>query len=592
MRRMLVGSLALAAVLALGACGKQAAKAPAAASSSGIQAWDAGGKTGLDAGRAFLDAEIKTQSSLDRAGQEAELQWFADAAKPFAGMEIKVVSESITTHEYEAKVLAPAFTALTGIKVTHDLIQEGDVVEKLQTQMQSGQNVYDAYVNDSDLIGTHWRYQQARNLTDWMAGEGKAVTNPNLDLADFVGRSFTTAPDGKLYQLPDQQFANLYWFRYDWFTDPKNKADFKARYGYELGVPVNWSAYEDIAEFFTGREIDGKKVWGHMDYGKKDPSLGWRFTDAWLSMAGAGDKGIPNGRPVDEWGIRVDAGSRPVGSCVTRGGDTNGPAAVYALAKYVDWMKRFAPPQAQGMTFSESGPVPAQGQIAQQIFWYTTFAPDLVKSAAVTNADGSPKWRMAPSPRGAYWEEGQKLGYQDAGSWTLLKSTPADRAKAAWLYAQFVTSKTVDVRKSHVGLTFIRESTIRHPSFTERAPKLGGLIEFYRSPARLQWSPTGTNVPDYPKLAQLWWQNIGDASSGAKTPQAAMDALCQAQEDLLARLERAGVQGSLGPKLNPPQTAAYWFAQPGAPRARLANEKPKPVTVDYDQLIKSWQSPG
>ena len=71
-------------------------------------------------------------------------------------------------------------------------------------------------------------------------------------------------------------------------------------------MPVNWSAYEDIAEFFTGREIDGKKVYGHMDYGKKDPSLGWRFTDAWLSMAGNGDKGIPNGLPVDEWGIKVD----------------------------------------------------------------------------------------------------------------------------------------------------------------------------------------------------------------------------------------------------------------------------------------------
>jgi glycerol transport system substrate-binding protein len=42
-----------------------------------------------------------------------------------------------------------------------------------------------------------------------------------------------------------------------------------------------------------------------MDYGKKDPSLGWRFTDAWLSMAGTADIGIPNGLPVDEWGIRV-----------------------------------------------------------------------------------------------------------------------------------------------------------------------------------------------------------------------------------------------------------------------------------------------
>jgi glycerol transport system substrate-binding protein len=548
----------------------------------------------MDAAKSFLDAEIGDLSTLSRADQEAEMQWFIDAAKPLAGMEIKVVSETITTHEYESKVLAPAFTAITGIKVTHDLIGEGDVVEKLQTQMQSGENIYDGYINDSDLIGTHWRYLQARDLTDWMSGEGKAVTNPNLDIDDFIGKSFTTAPDGKLYQLPDQQFANLYWFRYDWFNDDKNKADFKAKYGYDLGVPVNWSAYEDIAEFFTGREIDGKKVYGHMDYGKKDPSLGWRFTDAWLSMAGNGDRGIPNGKPVDEWGIRVDAQSRPTGSCVARGGDTNGAPAVYSIEKYLEWLKAYAPPNAAGMTFGESGPVPAQGEIAQQIFWYTAFTADMVKDGLpVVNADGTPKWRMAPSPKGSYWVDGMKLGYQDAGSWTLMKSTPVDRAQAAWLYAQFVTSKTVDVKKSHVGLTFIRESTIRDKSFTERAPKLGGLIEFYRSPARVQWSPTGTNVPDYPKLAQLWWQAIGDASSGAKTAQEAMDSLCAEQERVLERLERAGVQGDIGPKLNEEHPLEYWVElakKEGnvAPQVKLANEKPQGQTVDYDTLIKTW----
>jgi glycerol transport system substrate-binding protein len=586
-------SLLVASVLALGlaACGGGEGTSETAAAGSAIPIWNADGTTGMDAGRKFLDEEIGDLSSLSREEQEAELQWFIDAAQPFAGMQITVVSESITTHEYESKVLAPAFSALTGIQVTHELIQEGDVVERLQVQMQTGENVFDAYVNDSDLIGTHWRYQQVRNLTDWMAGEGAAVTNPNLDLADFVGASFTTAPDGKLYQLPDQQFANLYWFRYDWFTDPEIMAAFEAEYGYPLGVPVNWAAYEDIAEFFTGREIDGVSVFGHMDYGKKDPSLGWRFTDAWLSMAGAGDAGIPNGLPVDEWGIRVDEQSRPVGSCVARGGATNGPAAVYSVEKYVDWLGRFAPPEAQGMTFSESGPVPAQGRIAQQIFWYTAFTADMVGpgAGAVLNEDGSPKWRMAPSPRGAYWEEGMKLGYQDAGSWTLMKSTPVDRAQAAWLYAQFVTSKTVDVKKSHVGLTFIRESTIQHDSFTERAPQLGGLVEFYRSPARLQWSPTGTNVPDYPGLAQLWWQSIGDASSGAATPQEAMDALCEAQETRLDRLERTGVLGDLGPRLNEPRDPQYWLSQPGAPKAKLDDEDPEPITVSYDELIQSWQ---
>ncbi len=556
----------------------------------GLPAW-----ADIEAAKAFLDAEIGDQSSLDRAGQEAELQWFIDAAKPYAGMEIKVVSETIDTHSYESKVLAPAFTAITGIKVTHDLIGEGDVVEKLQTQMQSGENIYDAYINDSDLIGTHWRYQQVRNLTDWMAGEGAAVTNPNLDIADFIGTKFTTAPDGKLYQLPDQQFANLYWFRYDWFNDQKTKDDFKAKYGYDLGVPVNWSAYEDIAEFFTGRDMSymggPTSVWGNMDYGKKDPSLGWRYTDAWMSMAGMGDVGEPNGLPVDEWGVRVDENSRPVGSCVTRGGATNDAAAVYAVTKAIEWLQKYTPPEAQGMTFGEAGPVPAQGAIAQQMFWYTAFtAASVVPGTPVMNEDGTPKWRMAPSPHGVYWQNGQKIGYQDVGSWTLMKSTPVDRAQAAWLYAQFVTSKTVDVKKSHVGLTFARESTIQHQSFTDRAPKLGGLIEFYRSPARVQWSPTGTNIPDYPKMAQLWWQNIGDAMSGAKTPQEALDALCEEQEKVLERIERAGVQGDIGPKMNEVKDAQFWIDEPGAPVAKLENEKPAGETISYDELIKSWQN--
>lgn len=544
----------------------------------------------MEAAKAFLDKEIGDQSSLSRADQEAEMQWFIDAAEPFKGMEIKVVSETITTHEYESQVLAPAFEAITGIKLTHDLIGEGDVVEKLQTQMQSGQNVYDAYVNDSDLIGTHWRYQQVRNLTDFMENEGADVTNPDLDLDDFIGRQFTTAPDGKLYQLPDQQFANLYWFRYDWFTDPEIMAEFEKEYGYKLGVPVNWAAYEDIAEFFTGREIDGEKVFGSMDYGKKDPSLGWRYTDAWMSMAGMGDKGEPNGLPVDEWGIRVNENSQPVGACMARGGATNSPAAVYAVDKAIEWLNKYSPPSAMGMTFSEAGPVPAQGNIAQQMFLYTTFVASLVEPGLpVMNEDGTPKWRLAPSPHGVYWEEGMKVGYQDVGSWTLMKSTPVERAKAAWLYAQFVTSKTVDVKKSHVGLTFIRESSIQHESFTERASKLGGLVEFYRSPDRVRWSPTGTNVPDYPKLAQLWWQNIGDAMSGAKPAKEALDKLCADMEQVMERLERAGVQGELGPVMNAEKDPQEWIDAEGAPKAKIENEREEPKTVAYDDLVASWQ---
>jgi glycerol transport system substrate-binding protein len=539
-------------------------------------------------------------SALSKDDQKKEMEWFVNAAKPFAGIEVNVLSEGIPTHVYESTVLTKAFEEITGIKVNHQILGEGEVVQALQTQMQTNRNLYDAYINDSDSIGTHSRLQLAVNLTDWMAGEGKDVTNPMLDLEDFIGKSFTTGPDGKLYQLPDQQFANLYWFRKDWFDRADLKEKFKAKYGYDLGVPVNWSAYEDIAQFFSEdvKEIDGVKIYGHMDYGKRAPDLGWRMTDAWLSMAGAGTAGQPNGIPIDEWGIRMEKGScNPSGASVSRGGETNGPASVYAIAKWDEWLRKYAPPGAADLDFYQSLPALSQGNVAQQIFWYTAFTADMVKAKGAGNntvdEQGNLLWKMAPSPHGVYYKEGQKIGYQDVGSWTILKSVPTDRAKAAWLYAQFAVSKTVDTKKSHVGLTFIRDSTVRHESFTERAPKLGGLVEFYRSPDRVQWSPTGINVPDYPKLAQIWWQQIGDVNSGAFTPQQAMDRLAEEMDLTMSRMQAADeankTYGGCGPRLNEPQDAAMWLGKEGGPKAKIENEKEPGKTVAYEDIIKRWQ---
>ncbi|MCG8609815.1 MAG: carbohydrate ABC transporter substrate-binding protein, partial [Pseudomonadales bacterium] len=174
-----------------------------------------------------------------------------------------------------------------------------------------------------------------------------------------------------------------------------------------------------------------------------------------------------------------------------------------------------------------------------------------------------------------------------------LQSTPLDRRKAAWLYAQFVVSKTVSLKKTLTGLTPIRESDLQSDAMTEAAPRLGGLVEFYRSPARKSWTPTGNNVPDYPKLAPLWWQHIGDASSGAKSPQDAMDALAKAQDRVLRDIQKSGIQKTCEPKMaarKDVKGADYWLAQPGAPKAKLDNEKPTPQTVPYDKLLEAWKA--
>ena len=99
-------------------------------------------------------------------------------------------------------------------------------------------------------------------------------------------------------------------------------------------------------------------------------------------------------------------------------------------------------------------------------------------------------------------------------------------------------------------------------------------------------------MPDYPKLAQLWWPNVAEAVTGEKTPQAAMDNLAKQQDQVLARLERAGIGGDCAPKLNPEESAESWFAKSNngefEPKPKLANEKPQGVTVDYDKLLQAW----
>src|ERR1700761_6197627 len=132
----------------------------------------------------WVDSEFQP-STLSKQQQADEMKWFIDTAAKLKSQgvtEVHVVSETLDTHMYESKTLATAFTEITGIKVKHDIIQEGDVVEKLQTSMQSGKSIYDGWISDSDLIGTHYRYGVIILLSDYMAGEGRQYTNPGLDI--------------------------------------------------------------------------------------------------------------------------------------------------------------------------------------------------------------------------------------------------------------------------------------------------------------------------------------------------------------------------------------------------------------------------
>ena len=68
----------------------------------------------------------------------------------------------------------------------------------------------------------------------------------------------------------------------------------------------------------AGNEVTAFGEYGNMDNGKKDPSLGCRYTDAWMSMAGMGDVGgnvVQVANPAGSGGV-VRWDQRPIQTAI------------------------------------------------------------------------------------------------------------------------------------------------------------------------------------------------------------------------------------------------------------------------------------
>ena len=67
-----------------------------------------------------------------------------------------------------------------------------------------------------------------------------------------------------------------------------------------------------------------------------------------------------------------------------------------------------------------------------------------------------------------------------------------------------------------------------------------------------------------------------------------MDNLAEEMDNVMARLERSGM-AHCPPKLNPKGDPAKYLSDKAAPWAKLANEKLKGQTVNYDKLLQAWK---
>ena len=176
---------------------------------------------------------------------EGEMDWWAEAAAPYAGATIHGISESTPPSRYVQEVLGPQFTEATGINVEFEVTSWDEMYNKAIKDMEANTGIYDFVYIEQDIIYTYLARDFLVNLSQMLAD------NPELASADFDLAKFTSFLDyfkdenGDVFGVPMEAFIKIQLYRADLFNDPDIQAAFEAEYGYPLAPAETFQQYAD-----------------------------------------------------------------------------------------------------------------------------------------------------------------------------------------------------------------------------------------------------------------------------------------------------------------------------------------------------------
>ena len=138
------------------------------------------------------------------------------------------------------------FTAETGTKVNLIEVPYAEIYSKFVAEMAAEGSSYDVVIADAVWLSAFDPF--AVPITDLFTGDV---------VSDLFPAQVGDAKSGDDYKfMPVWANAEVLFYQKSLFEDPKEQADFKAKYGYDLKVPSTWQEYIDVAKFFT-RDTDG-----------------------------------------------------------------------------------------------------------------------------------------------------------------------------------------------------------------------------------------------------------------------------------------------------------------------------------------------
>lgn len=470
------------------------------------------GKLGLGAGALGLTAQIPFGARggfiSPAAAQGIEWQgdmmaWLKDAAKPFAGQTVRLATESTPPSNAINSALKPYFEEATGIKVEIEVLPLEQVLQKLTLDVASGLGTYDLYYLDQswmasfsgDVVDPREKYEATPDLA-----------MPGYDFNDFLKAlvdgiaMYKGVMVGVPYDIPI--FIQMY--RRDLFD--------------ELGLKPATTMAEYLSNAQAIQKAKAPNIFGttgQMKSGHYSLECDWT---AWL------------------WG---HGGSIFGADGKFTGNDERGIAAI----EYWQKLKENMPPGVDGWTWDGQGQSVGQGIAGTVLSWGELFPswdnPESSKVSGLMEATVPPKADALRTVQETGYGEIPGVGHQGGSSLAVSKHSKSP--DAAWLFAQWATSKETQVFITTLGggTGPTRTSAYEDPRIKANAkPGIAGTTRHLDAVRETIANHMGSE-PDLPQWAEIsndaipvelgrFWAGEYDS------PKAAMDSIKEKVDAIVA----------------------------------------------------------
>ena len=333
--------------------------------------------------------------------------------------------------------LSKDFEAQSGHNMSFEFVPWPNFADRMLNELNSGGQLCDLMIGDSQWIGLGAEAGHYVKLNDFFDANG-------ISMDDFIPATVTGYsqwPKGtpNYWALPAFGDVVGWTYRKDWFARPELRAAFRQAYGRDLGIPADLAGLKDIAEFFQGREIDGKTVYGAAIYterGSEGITMG--VTNALYNY------GFEYGNPDSPYELE---------------GFVNSPGAIAGLEFYRALYECCTPPGSSDWYMSQAIDAYKSGQVAMQMNF--AFIWPGVHADPNVGGERSGYFPNPPGPGGHF----AQLGGQG-----ISVVSYSDSRDAALEYIQWFAQPQIQARWWELGGYSALRAVVEDPGFASSQP--------------------------------------------------------------------------------------------------------------------------